>query len=673
MATEVVSTIASSGGDYTTLNAWHTAKKGDIVTRDTIEIADCFPMTDTTIVYLGGWTMDASHYVVVRANANHRHGGLPDSSICYYRNTSSSNIVLYGAVHIIIDGIIAKASIISGSGFTGVATIKNCVTTGGQYTAGIDISENTTYTLYVYNNIFRNHYGAGNPYAGLYLRNTTTAVVYFYNNTGYNSSRLVNVSTPYVTCKNNIAAVMNTTAYLGTFTAESTNNYSSSGTAPGTNPITAAPSFVDAANGNLHLSATDTAARGHGVNLSSDSHCPFNKDVDDVNRPSTWSIGADDDPGLSTTTGDTDWNVMNAVSKSTLWTILAGILSADIAWTVFGRASKATTWDILTLLARDTTWNFGDSVTGQMSWNILASLSKDSNWRILALLDALTEWDIELPSGVSQIEREVLWNILAAQTGQASWDVLSASTKSVAWNVLTKLGKACQWDDLARKNGTVNWNVLTLIAGEIDWNIHSGIAKATSWNVETRSASSTLWDILTSVEKDTTWTIYVAKTSNTNWDILTRFNRDANWRVLTAVSGTTTWKNIIAQGFAARWNVLTLAQKSAAWRVLGAVHGVTTWDDVTRKNFQELWNILRLDEFITTWNDETRISIGSDWRVLTVIGKDVKWHVRGKYGELQDKVVYGDCRIFSELSAVCRIHTTLTADCPIHEDIEGKA
>jgi len=39
MATTVVKTIGT-GGDYSTLHAWYADRAGDIVTRDTIEVAE---------------------------------------------------------------------------------------------------------------------------------------------------------------------------------------------------------------------------------------------------------------------------------------------------------------------------------------------------------------------------------------------------------------------------------------------------------------------------------------------------------------------------------------------------------------------------------------------------------------------------------------------------------
>ena len=70
MATEVVSRIGSDpGDDYTTLAAWYAAKKGDLVSRDTIEIAELRGETHTVGVNMQAAdnTVDATHYFVIRA------------------------------------------------------------------------------------------------------------------------------------------------------------------------------------------------------------------------------------------------------------------------------------------------------------------------------------------------------------------------------------------------------------------------------------------------------------------------------------------------------------------------------------------------------------------------------------------------------------------------------
>jgi hypothetical protein len=58
--------------------------------------------------------------------------------------------------------------------------------------------------------------------------------------------------------------------------------------------------FVDSANNNYHLAATDAGAREYGTNLSADATIPFAVDIDNDPRAigSAWDIGADEARGL---------------------------------------------------------------------------------------------------------------------------------------------------------------------------------------------------------------------------------------------------------------------------------------------------------------------------------------------------------------------------------------
>jgi hypothetical protein len=60
--------------------------------------------------------------------------------------------------------------------------------------------------------------------------------------------------------------------------------------APGTSPQTGTVSFVDAANGDFHLTSGDTVAKDNGTDLSG----TFTTDIDGQTRTGTWDIGADE-------------------------------------------------------------------------------------------------------------------------------------------------------------------------------------------------------------------------------------------------------------------------------------------------------------------------------------------------------------------------------------------
>jgi hypothetical protein len=85
VATEVIKSIKpGGGGDYTNLTDWEDARRGDIVTGNTIEIAECYGgdcANAATISFASGnWTTDSDHYIVVRAAAGEKHEGTYDAS-----------------------------------------------------------------------------------------------------------------------------------------------------------------------------------------------------------------------------------------------------------------------------------------------------------------------------------------------------------------------------------------------------------------------------------------------------------------------------------------------------------------------------------------------------------------------------------------------------------------
>jgi hypothetical protein len=85
VATEVIKSIKpGGGGDYTNLTDWEDARRGDIVTGNTIEIAECYGgdcANAATISFSSGnWTTDSDHYILIRAAAGEKHAGTYDAS-----------------------------------------------------------------------------------------------------------------------------------------------------------------------------------------------------------------------------------------------------------------------------------------------------------------------------------------------------------------------------------------------------------------------------------------------------------------------------------------------------------------------------------------------------------------------------------------------------------------
>ena len=294
MATDVVSTIRASGGDYTSLSAWEAGEQGDLVTADERRIAECYndwPSGLSNAVVIDGSTTDATRYLVIRAAAGQAHTGVPGSGFWMYSNSASISAIdvrdpytlierieaavtntgsgfargIYfnsGSSDSVAHGCIARSLAASGSGIQIVsaaarASVRACL--AHDSLKGI-VASATTHTI----------------------DNCTAADC----GTGFDTSAAALVR--------NSVAYNNTTNWSGTWSGSSTHNATSSGSddAPGGNSVTGISSsdFVDAANNDFHL-ASGSALIGVGTNLYSN----FTLDIDGDTWPSSgaWDIGCD--------------------------------------------------------------------------------------------------------------------------------------------------------------------------------------------------------------------------------------------------------------------------------------------------------------------------------------------------------------------------------------------
>jgi hypothetical protein len=83
MATITTKTIKPDGtGDYQTLAAWVAARKGNLVTGDKIERAECYGGGDLgdTDILATDWTTDATHYIEIYVADGQKHAGTYDSN-----------------------------------------------------------------------------------------------------------------------------------------------------------------------------------------------------------------------------------------------------------------------------------------------------------------------------------------------------------------------------------------------------------------------------------------------------------------------------------------------------------------------------------------------------------------------------------------------------------------
>ena len=106
------STIKSSGGNYTSLSAWESAKQADL-TGSGPEIAECYDVDDTTPTTITGWTTTTSDYIeVTAATAARCNGSTRAQTTNTYRlsGTNSSGQLRIAEDYVRVSGIEIKAT-----------------------------------------------------------------------------------------------------------------------------------------------------------------------------------------------------------------------------------------------------------------------------------------------------------------------------------------------------------------------------------------------------------------------------------------------------------------------------------------------------------------------------------------------------------------------------------
>ncbi|MDR3558801.1 MAG: hypothetical protein P4L58_00160, partial [Candidatus Pacebacteria bacterium] len=268
--------------------------------------------SDTTAVTVSGYTTSAADYIKIytpsntttypaEANNSQRAMGKWDATKYNLQAGASSSSLLNILVpDVKIDGLqlyqsVGYYSSVVGLNSSGVVnlSVSNSIIrafSGNTGNYGIIIEGGSTGSVYnIYNNIV---YGASYDSGcnGLMVENSS---VFLYNNTFYGNYTGIYGYSGTLIAKNNIV-YNNTTDYSGSFDSSSTNNLSKDATAPGSNAeINRTVQFANAGANDFHLSLADTAALGHGANLSVDTNFAFDTDIDGQTRPTIWDIGAD--------------------------------------------------------------------------------------------------------------------------------------------------------------------------------------------------------------------------------------------------------------------------------------------------------------------------------------------------------------------------------------------
>lgn len=296
-----VSSIKSSGGDYTSLLSWQADKAGDLVTATEGETAQCYNFEDTGgACQFGGWTCDATYFITVEAVDD--HGGKWSTS-AYRRNNVLKFNYNGGAEFAQIKGIQVSTISATANGFHDEhnspgdeITISKCIV----YTTAATPSSSCGFYGDYSDLVVQNCLTYDAYYGFRRNRNNANSKAWFLNCTAHNTtvgfqSDTVNGTSIAINC----VANGNTTDYSSNWDSGTSNNVSEDGTEPGTSGVTGAVTFVDEGADDFHLDAADGYALDAGTDLSAYTY-PFSDDIDGDTR-TRWSSGIDDGPPSAAT------------------------------------------------------------------------------------------------------------------------------------------------------------------------------------------------------------------------------------------------------------------------------------------------------------------------------------------------------------------------------------
>jgi hypothetical protein len=306
----------------------------DLVAANTRMMVACYgDGEDTASITITGWATDPDNYIKIytpvsssEVGASQRHDGKWNTSAYRISNDASNNETInVMEQYVRIDGLQIDSINYLGTGWlqgidvnddgTDAAMevqISNCIirmSYGGTPEAGYGITalnnfvgNNGDYISKIWNNIIYGYTGSTAYGGSIHAENNGT--VYAYSNTCIGGNRgIVTLSDPDFIAKNNISIDATDPFYTNaSFHADSTNNVSDTGDAPGSNPVNGEPTFVNKAGNNYHLDSGDTVAQGAGADLDGDVILPVTNDIDGDGRAAfSPDIGADEYQAISAT------------------------------------------------------------------------------------------------------------------------------------------------------------------------------------------------------------------------------------------------------------------------------------------------------------------------------------------------------------------------------------
>ncbi|MFA4835043.1 MAG: right-handed parallel beta-helix repeat-containing protein [Dehalococcoidia bacterium] len=305
-------TIGTSSRNYSTIQAWETARNGNLVTANTVEKGECYnDSTFTAGVTIDGSTTDATRYMWLSVASGQRHTGTAGTG-AKVDPTTAGHVILVQDDYSIVEWLEITDYGQDSQYFNGIrlssesnSTVRNNLvhdnvyygsSTGiGHYDTG---GSDNIYNNFIYSGTQEAAFGYG-------IAAYWSSAINIYNNTVYLPATsggygFVADNASNVVVKNNLAITNTNSSFytnVGSWSADSNYNASSDTTSPGANSldnVTAAATFTTTTLGseNLHLKTGASS-----LNVGSDLSATFTTDIDNETRPTganTWDIGADE-------------------------------------------------------------------------------------------------------------------------------------------------------------------------------------------------------------------------------------------------------------------------------------------------------------------------------------------------------------------------------------------
>lgn len=298
---ENIKTLGNGTRDYTVPSTWESDTDNDLVTSQVSEVLEVY--NDLTITMSGltmnGATTNASYRRIMRPASGQKHDGTPNTG-AHLQCTGTGMAIQATENYISVQDLIIS--------HTGSSTTNLAATATGVPTTELSIIGCIAYNITnpgsgagqgfrcvsnSDNNYVIDCIVMGSEQRGI-TSSTGTGTAYIYNTTIVGSGEAgVFEATGSLICKNVLSTGNTGLAFESFSSSGHTNNASNDATAIGTSARTNQTfTFVNSGSNDYHLSASDTGARGHGANLSSDPNFAFDDDID-KETITTWSIGAD--------------------------------------------------------------------------------------------------------------------------------------------------------------------------------------------------------------------------------------------------------------------------------------------------------------------------------------------------------------------------------------------